>query len=49
MHTPLGVAILYNNLKCAELLLQHGADPNIPGEWGKTPLFFAGRNSIERL
>ncbi|KAK1990621.1 hypothetical protein LX36DRAFT_754050 [Colletotrichum falcatum] len=47
MHTPLGVAILYNNLKCAELLLQHGADPNIPGEWGRTPLFFADRNSSE--
>ncbi|KAH9225275.1 hypothetical protein K456DRAFT_59612 [Colletotrichum gloeosporioides 23] len=47
MHTPLGVAILYNNLACAELLLQHGADPNIPGEWGQSPLFFANRNRSE--
>ncbi|KAK1973314.1 hypothetical protein LZ30DRAFT_775938 [Colletotrichum cereale] len=47
MHTPLGVAILYNNLACAELLLQHGADPNIPGEWGQSPLFFANRNKSE--
>ncbi|KAL0929496.1 uncharacterized protein CTRU02_215413 [Colletotrichum truncatum] len=47
MHTPLGVAILYNNLACAELLLQHGADPNIPGEWGQRPLFFAQRNNSE--
>ncbi|KDN65758.1 hypothetical protein CSUB01_12139 [Colletotrichum sublineola] len=45
MHTPLGVAILYNNLACAELLLQHGAGPNIPGEWGQRPLFFAYRNN----
>ncbi|KAL0929580.1 uncharacterized protein CTRU02_215479 [Colletotrichum truncatum] len=44
MHTPLGVAILYNNIECARLLLQNGADPNIPGEWGKPPLFFAQRN-----
>ncbi|KAF6810220.1 hypothetical protein CMUS01_13508 [Colletotrichum musicola] len=47
MHTPLGVAILYNNLACAELLLQHGANPNIPGEWGQRPLFFAHRNNSE--
>ncbi|WQF76906.1 Putative ankyrin repeat-containing domain superfamily [Colletotrichum destructivum] len=47
MHTPLGVAILYNNLACAELLLQHGAGANIPGEWGQRPLFFAYRNNSE--
>ncbi|GKT61170.1 hypothetical protein ColTof3_08509 [Colletotrichum tofieldiae] len=47
MHTPLGVAILYNNLACAELLLQHGAGPNIPGEWGQRPLFFAYQNNSE--
>ncbi|KDN60014.1 hypothetical protein CSUB01_08025 [Colletotrichum sublineola] len=47
MHTPLGVAILYNNLACAELLLQHGAGPNIPGEWGQRRLFFAYRNNSE--
>ncbi|KAK1839300.1 ankyrin repeat-containing protein [Colletotrichum chrysophilum] len=43
-HTPLGVAILYNNLKCARLLLEHGADPHITGEWGEPPIYFAVRN-----
>ncbi|KAK1502258.1 hypothetical protein CABS01_16967 [Colletotrichum abscissum] len=43
-HTPLGVAILYNNLACARLLLENGADPNIPGEWGEPPVYFAVRN-----
>ncbi|KAI3534428.1 hypothetical protein CABS02_13259 [Colletotrichum abscissum] len=43
-HTPLGVAILYNNLACARLLLENGADPNIPGEWGEPPIYFAVRN-----
>ncbi|KAK1840604.1 hypothetical protein CCHR01_16779 [Colletotrichum chrysophilum] len=43
-HTPLGVAILYNNLKCARLLLQNGADLTISGEWQQPPIFFAVRN-----
>ncbi|KAK1965655.1 ankyrin, partial [Colletotrichum sublineola] len=43
-HTPLGVSILYNNLACARLLLENGADPNIPGEWGEPPIYFAARN-----
>ncbi|GJC88065.1 homeobox protein Wariai [Colletotrichum liriopes] len=43
-YTPLGVSILYNNLACAKLLLEVGADPNIPGEWGEPPIYFAVRN-----
>ncbi|KAK2036897.1 ankyrin, partial [Colletotrichum somersetense] len=49
-HTPLGVSILYNNLACAKLLLEIGADPNIPGEWGEPPIYFAVRNdSLEAV
>ena len=34
-----------NAVKCVELLLDHGADPNIPDQWGKTPLLVACQNN----
>ncbi|KAF4474202.1 hypothetical protein CGGC5_v017070 [Colletotrichum fructicola Nara gc5] len=43
-HTLLGVAILYNNLKCAKLLLDLGANPHVTGEWDEPPIYFAVRN-----
>lgn len=39
--TPLVVAVLYNNIECVQLLLDHGADPHEPGEYGMTALDFA--------
>ncbi|KAI7785361.1 hypothetical protein LA080_007195 [Diaporthe eres] len=39
--TPLVVAVLYNNIECVQLLLDHGADPYEPGEYGMTALDFA--------
>ncbi|KAF3760080.1 hypothetical protein M406DRAFT_335284 [Cryphonectria parasitica EP155] len=42
-NTPLVVvvAVLYNHVECVQLLLEHGADPYEPGEFGITALEFA--------
>lgn len=40
-NTPLVVAVLYNYVDCIRLLLEHGADPRIPGEGGYSALDFA--------
>jgi ankyrin repeat protein len=40
-NTPLGVAVLYNCMDSIELLLSHGADPNIDGDGGHSALDFA--------
>lgn len=40
-NTPLIIAVLYNNLECAQLLLKHGADPYKLGEYGMTSLDYA--------
>jgi ankyrin repeat protein len=39
--TPLIIAVLYDNIECAQLLLKHGADPYKLGEYGMTALDFA--------
>lgn len=39
--TPLIIAVLYNNIECAQLLLKHGADPYKLGEYGMTALDYA--------
>ncbi len=36
--TALSVAVSFNNFESAKLLLEHGADPNLPGTWGVPPL-----------
>ncbi|MGH0139783.1 UNVERIFIED_CONTAM: hypothetical protein FKN15_070094, partial [Acipenser sinensis] len=41
--TPLHYAAFQGNRGLAELLLQHGADPNLPNDAGQTPFHFACR------
>ncbi|RXM36887.1 Rho GTPase-activating protein 22, partial [Acipenser ruthenus] len=41
--TPLHYAAFLGNRGLAELLLQHGADPNLPNDAGQTPFHFACR------
>lgn len=50
--TPLMSASLSGNLRAVELLLEHGADPNIGEKDGYTPLHgaaFQGRASVARF
>ncbi len=48
LNTPLIVAAQAHNLPQLQLLLQHGADPNVRGEFGQTALYFAvARNFID--
>lgn len=50
--TPLVIAVLYHNIECVQLLLDHGADPFEPGEFGMNALDFAAQreySSIVRL
>jgi ankyrin repeat protein len=42
-NTPLVVAVLYNNIKCVQLLLDYRADPYSPGKYGMTALDFTGQ------
>ncbi|KAH8747610.1 ankyrin repeat-containing domain protein, partial [Diaporthe sp. PMI_573] len=39
--TPLIMAVLYNNIECAQLLLKHGADPYKQGEFDMTASDYA--------
>ncbi|KAJ3494059.1 hypothetical protein NLG97_g4326 [Lecanicillium saksenae] len=51
-NTPLTLAVLHNNIKCASLLLANGADPTFTGEFNQTPLDLAvirGHCEIVRL
>ncbi|XWW92457.1 hypothetical protein V2A60_000380 [Cordyceps javanica] len=41
LNTPLIVAAQADNLPQLQLLLHHGADPNVRGEFGRTALYFA--------
>lgn len=46
--TALIQAIRYNNIKAVRLLLERGANPNLPEKYGETPLMFsAGGNGPE--
>jgi ankyrin repeat protein len=48
--TPLQEAVYYNQIMTVELLLQHGADPNVLDVGGVTPLFQAVfQNNIEMV
>ncbi|XP_045476986.1 serine/threonine-protein phosphatase 6 regulatory ankyrin repeat subunit C-like isoform X1 [Harmonia axyridis] len=50
--TPLSIAVLNSHGDAAELLLEHGADPNIPDNKGRTPICFSvhkGNESITRM
>jgi len=47
--TPLHRAAAFNSQPVAELLLQHGADPNATGQLGEVPLHMAGGPEIARL
>lgn len=48
--TPLQEAVYYNQIKTVELLLQHGANPNVLDVGRATPLFQAVfRNNIEMV
>ncbi|XP_041116948.1 putative ZDHHC-type palmitoyltransferase 6 [Polyodon spathula] len=42
--TPLHYAAFQGNRGLVELLLQHGADPNLPNDAGQTPFHFACRH-----
>lgn len=42
--SPLGAATLYNNKNMVQLLLDHGADPNMQDRSLQTPLFHASAN-----
>lgn len=37
------IAVTGEYVKCAQLLLKHGADPNLPCKNGRTPLFIAAK------
>ena len=39
--TPLLWAVYRGDEECVALLLEHGADPNKPGDTGETPLWHA--------
>jgi ankyrin repeat protein len=45
--TALFVAIEKDNKEVVELLLDHGANPNIRDRWGRTPLHMAGYGGAE--
>lgn len=47
--TPLIIAVLYNNIECAQLLLEHGADPFKLGEYGMTALDYAEEREYEEI
>ena len=47
--TPLHRAAAFNSQPVAELLLQHGADPNATGQLGEVPLHMAGGPEIARM
>ena len=50
--TPLLYASSYGFYEVSNLLLDYGADPNIPDDWGQTPLMWAsykGHEEIVRL
>lgn len=47
--TPLHIAALHGHVECAQLLLKHGADPQVADEEGRTPLIAAaqyGQSSV---
>ncbi len=47
--TALGAAAARNQLQCVELLLQSGADPDLPQAGGFSPLHLAAHHGFERL
>jgi ankyrin repeat protein len=46
---PLGTAAFVQSVPLARLLLDHGADPNRPGERGFTALHAAAQNGDDEL
>ncbi|XP_048577664.1 transient receptor potential cation channel subfamily A member 1 homolog [Nematostella vectensis] len=44
--SPLHYAVRYGHLKVVKILVENGADINIPGEDGATPLHFAARFGV---
>lgn len=50
MWTPLCVAILENQFECLKLLLDGGANPNLTGKDGVTPLVLAANcNNVKNI
>jgi len=48
-NTALIIAIQCDNEDVVSLLLEHGASPNAPGEFGRRPLFFAVARNYVRI
>lgn len=47
--TPLSVAIINSRDDAAELLMDHGADTNIPDIHGRTPIYFSVQAGNEKI
>ncbi|KAK5739905.1 hypothetical protein LTR17_005001 [Elasticomyces elasticus] len=47
--TPMALAALCGRHHAVQVLLEHGADPNLPGDTGRTPLHIAADKGHERI
>lgn len=47
--TPVHVAVKFNRCECLKILLNHGADANVPNQFGQTPLHSAVRRKLRDL
>ena len=49
MVTPVHIAAKYDRRECLTILLEHGADANIPNSFGQTPLHIAARRKLPEM
>ena len=47
--TPVHIAAKYNRCECLKILLDHGADVNIPNSFGQTALHTAARRKLNEM